>query len=134
MLDKDELDEWLERGIAALVLALMLFAALALGGVRSTEFAILTGITLVTLVLWVVRFWLNPSHRFLLHPVVWPVLAFLGYAAWRHTQAPVPYVSRHELMHLSVYAAVVLLVLDNIHRQGLTQRVVGWVVVFVEAL
>lgn len=134
MLDKDELDEWLERGIAALVLALMLFAALALGGVRSTEFAILTGMTLVTLVLWVVRFWLNPSHRFLLHPVVWPVLTFLGYAAWRHTQAPVPYVSRHELMHLSVYAAVFLLVLHNLHRQGLTQWVVIVLVVFGTAI
>ena len=130
MLDRDELDEWLERGIAAVVLGIVVFAALALGGVRNTEFAIITGLTVVASALWVARFWVNPSHRFLLHPVAWPVLAFLAYAVWRHTQAPVPYLSRHELMHLFVYAAVFFIAIHNLHRQGLTQ----WVVIVLVAL
>lgn len=130
MLDRDELDEWLEKGIAALILGIMVFAAVALGGVRNTEFSIITGLTLLTVVLWVVRFWVNPSHRFLLHPVIWPVLGFIGYAAWRHTQAPVEYASRQELMHLLVYGALFLAALHNLHRQGLTQ----WVVITLVAL
>lgn len=130
MLDRDELDEWLERGIAAVILGIMVFSALALGGVRNTEFSIITGLALLASTLWIVRFWVNPSHRFLLHPVVWPVLGFLGYAIWRHTQSPVPYVSRQELMHLLVYAAVFLIAIHNLHRQGLTQ----WVVIVLVVL
>lgn len=130
MLDRDELDEWLERGIAIVILGIMVLSALALGGVRNTEFSIIAGFAMLATSLWIVRFWVNPSHRFLLHPVIWPVLGFVAYAVWRHSQAVVPYVSRLELMHLFVYAAVLLIAIHNLHRQGLIQ----WVVIVLVVL
>lgn len=134
MLDREELDEWLERGIGALVLVVVLFSALALGGVRTTEFSIITGLTGLAGGLWIARFWLNPSHRFLLHPVIWPVLAFVGYACFRYTQAPVEYVARQDLLHVLVYAVLFLVVVHNLYRQEPTQWVVIVLVSFATLL
>jgi len=40
-MNRDVLDRWCERGILALVLAILVFGPLALGGVRAFEFSII---------------------------------------------------------------------------------------------
>ena len=87
-------DDFCERAIAALVLLLVAVSAVLFGGARNPE---LVGIAAVALPFWLARFWLDRSHRLLLHPVIWPGLAFIGYAAWRATQVDVVYPARMEL-------------------------------------
>jgi O-antigen ligase len=106
------------------MLATLFVAATLFGGARTSEFALIAGMTGATLLLWLVRFWINPSHRFLLHPAVWPGLGFLGYAAWRATQAEVPYLARQELLLVVVAGVAFLLALHNLHGQDTTQAVV----------
>jgi hypothetical protein len=72
-------------------------------------------------VLWIARLWLNSSNRLLLHPVLIPGLAFVGYAAWRYTQVDVPYPARKELVLIALVAILFLVTLNNLHRQEPTQ-------------
>jgi O-antigen ligase len=75
--------------------------------------------------LWLARFWLDKSQRLLLHPVIWPVLGFLGYAAWRAAHVDVAYPARMELFQLGVAALVFVLALQNLHRQELIRWAVN---------
>ncbi len=117
MRDRDHLDGLLERAIVLLVLGGTVFASILFGATRATELAVVTGMIGLAAVLWLVRLWINPSHRFLLHPVLIPVAGFLAYAAWRTAHAEVPYVARQELWLLSVYALAFVVVLQNLHGQ-----------------
>lgn len=123
MLDRDDLDNLCEKAITGLVLAAIALAAIFFGGARNSEFALAAGVIGAAALIWLLRFWVNPSHRFLLHPAVWPVLGFVGYAAWRTAQAEVPYVARQELLLVLVAAAAFLLALHNLHGQDTTQGV-----------
>lgn len=125
MPDREEWDRVLERGIAGLVLAAAVASILALGGVRFTEWAWVVALTSLAVTGWVARLWLGEEQKFLLHPVVWPLLAFVGLAVWRYTQAPVEYPARHELLRILVYAAIFLVSLHTLHRQELVQWVTG---------
>lgn len=124
MFDRDNLDSFCERAITGLVLATLAVAAILFGGARNSEFALVAGMTGATVLLWLVRFWVNPSHRFLLHPAVWPVLGFIGYAAWRTAHAEIPYLARQELLLVAVAGAAFLLALHNLHGQDTTLWVV----------
>ena len=87
-MDLKTLDNIFEKGILGLVLAALLFSALATGAVRTLEFAIVQTLVATAGILWLVRIWVNPNHkRLLLPPVVWPMLLFLGYAAFHYMQA-----------------------------------------------
>lgn len=55
------LDRWCERGILALVLAILAFAPLALGAVRAIDFAVVEFLTVGVLLLWGARLWLSPG-------------------------------------------------------------------------
>jgi O-antigen ligase len=124
MLERPDLDSYSERAIAGLVLGMVAAAAIFFGGVRGSEFAVVAGMAGAALLLWLARFWLNPSHRFLLHPVIWPVLGFVGYAAWRAANADVPYVARQELLLIAVVVLAFLIALHNLHGQDTTQWIV----------
>ena len=117
MKDREKFDGLLERSIVLLVLGAVVFGSVLFGATRATELAVVTGMLGVAAVLWVLRLWTNPSHRFLLHPVLLPIAAFVGYAAWRTQGADVPYVARQELWLLAVYAIAFVLVLQNLHGQ-----------------
>jgi len=127
-MDRDILDTWLERGILALVLGILVFAPLATGAVRAVDFVVVEALTVAALGLWVARFWLNPSHRVQWPPICWAVVAFLAFVIIRAWQADVEYVARTELARLAVYTSVFLLVLNNLHRQE-TTRIVTYVVI-----
>lgn len=123
MWDREKLDEVCEQALVGIVLALVTVAVVGFGGVRASEFALVAGLAVLALLVWVARLWLNPSNRLLLPPVVWPGLAFVGYAAWRTANADVIYPARGELLLLAVVAIVFLVALNNFYRQEATQWV-----------
>src|SRR3989441_11450825 len=86
---RERLDSWCEKGILFLVLAILVFGPLATGAVRPLEFLIIQGLTMAAVLLWMLRFWLNPSHRLLWPPICWSVIAFVIYAIIRYQKADI---------------------------------------------
>ena len=82
-MNRDVADNWCERGILGLVLAILVFGPLATGAVRPPDFLVLQGLTLGVLLLWSVRLWLTPKPRLLWPPICWTVMAFTLYAIGR---------------------------------------------------
>jgi O-antigen ligase len=122
-MSREDLDRWCERGILGLVLAILVFGPLATGAVRPLEFLILQGMTVAALALWLLRLWLKEQPKLLWPPICWAVLAFTAYAVARYLTADIEYVARQELIRVLVYAAIFFLVLNNLHRQEMTQLV-----------
>src|SRR5512137_1785220 len=120
-MDRAALDRWCERGMLALVLAILVFGPLATGAVRTLEFLVLQGLTLGVLLLWALRFWLKPQPRLLWPPICWAALAFAGYAIARYLTAEIEYVARQELIRVLVYVSLFFAILNNLHRQESTQ-------------
>jgi len=116
-MNRETLDEWCERGILALVLAILVFGPLALGAARLQEFLVVQALTAGVLVLWLARLWLNPRPKFLWPPLCWIVMAFVGYAIWSYLTCDVEYTGRQELFRILVYAALFFAILNNLHRQ-----------------
>ena len=126
---REQLDTWCERGILALTLAALAFAALATGAVRPFEFAIVQWLTAGAALLWVARLWLNDRPQLLWPPICWAVLAFAGYAIARYLKADIEYVARQELIRVLVYALFFLTAINNLYRQDSIQ-VISWGLVF----
>jgi O-antigen ligase len=118
---RERLDNWCEKGILFLVLAILVFGPLATGAVRPLEFLINQGLAMGAVLFWMLRFWLNPSHRLLWPPICWSVIAFVIYAIIRYQQADIEYVARQELIRILVYASVFFVILNNLARQESTQ-------------
>jgi O-antigen ligase len=128
-MNREVLDRWCELGILALVLAILVFGPLAFGAVPVWAFLVIQGLTLGVLVLWGLRFWLQPRPQLLWTPICWAVAAFVVYAIVRYLTADIEYVARQELIRVLVYAVLFLAVLNNLHRQESTQAI-GFVLVF----
>jgi O-antigen ligase len=121
-------DEWCERAVLGLILAILGFGPLAFGGVRAIEFAVLAGLTLLVLLVWMARLWLNPASRLLWPVPCWGVLVFVAYAIGRYFFADLEYVARQELMRVVLYAALFLAAVNNLyHRQSIRMVVYGLV-------
>jgi O-antigen ligase len=116
-MNREALDHWCERGILALVLAILVLGPLATGAVRPLPFLIIQGLTLGVLGLWIARLWLDARPRLLWPPICWAVVAFTLYAIGRYLTADIEYVARQELIHILVYAFLFLAVLNNLYRQ-----------------
>src|SRR2546427_2867092 len=121
IMTRERLDSWCEKGILFLVLAILVFGPLATGAVRPLEFLIIQGLTMAAVLLWMLRFWLNPSHRLLWPPICWSVIAFVIYAIIRYQKADIEYVSRQELIRILVYASLFFVILNNLARQESSQ-------------
>jgi O-antigen ligase len=115
--DRTRIDRWLEGGILALLLAIILIAPLAFGAVLPRHFLIIQCLTLGMLGLWLARVWVKPDASLLWAPACWTVFAFAGYAVARHTFADIEYVSRQELLAIVVYASVFFTVANNLYRR-----------------
>lgn len=120
---RERIDAWCERGILGMVLAVVVFGPVALGGVRPSEFLVLQFLTVAILVVWLVRYWFGKTHRLLWTPICWAVLLFVGYVAYRYFTADIEYVARQELIQVMVYAALFFAILNNLHRQEPTRLV-----------
>ncbi len=123
-MDREKLDGWCEKGILGLVLALLVFGPLALGGVLPWQFLILEGLTLGAVLLWGIRLWASPRPQLLWPPICWAVLAFVAYASVRYFQSDTEYAARRELIRIIIYAFLFFVILNNLHRQESTQLVV----------
>jgi O-antigen ligase len=120
---RERLDNWCEKGILALVLAVLVFGPLATGAVRALEFLIVQGLTMGAVLLWILRLSLNPGLRLLWPSICWPVLGFVIYAIIRYHQADIEYVARQELIRILVYACLFFVIQNNLTRQDTTQLV-----------
>ncbi len=132
----EQLDGWCENSILGLVLAALVFTPLAFGGVPQAgfdPFVIVQWLTAGVLAIWLGRFYINPKHRLLWPPVSWAVLAFMGYAIGRYVTADVEFLARQEWIKVLVYGALYFAVVNNLHRQEMTQRI-GVVLIFLAML
>lgn len=116
-MDRETWDRWLERGILGLVLCILVFGPLAYGAVRIQEFLVLQALTLGVIVLWILRLWISPRAILFFPPICWAVIAFVGYAIFRHHTAPIEYAARVELIRVLVYAFLFFAILNNLNRQ-----------------
>src|ERR1035437_3714192 len=120
-MNRETWDGWCERGILALVLAILVFGPLAIGATLPLPFLILQGLTLGVLLLWGARFWLSSRPQLLWPPVCWAVVAFVVYAIVRYFNAETEYVARQELIRILGYSCLFFAILNNLHRQESTQ-------------
>ena len=132
-MNRDIADNWCERGILGLVLAILVFGPLATGAVRSPDFLVIQGLTLGVLLLWGARLWLNARPKILWPPVCWAVLAFTLYAIGRYLTADIEYVARQEMIRVLVYAGLFFAVLNNLHRQE-SMQIIALTLVFLAML
>ncbi|MBI4663799.1 MAG: O-antigen ligase family protein [Verrucomicrobia bacterium] len=123
-MDRANLDQWCERGILVLALALLVFGPVAAGGVGGLEFSVILVLVIGIGALWLARIWLQDNYRLLWPPVCWCVVAFTGYAILRYQTAEIEYVARVELVRVLAYALLFFAVLNNLHRQETTQIIV----------
>src|SRR6185503_13909462 len=132
-MDREVLDRWCERGILVAVLAILVATPLAFGGrpqvatgvfldfLVVNPFLVAQVFTIVVLVLWSLRFWLNERPKLLWPPMCWAVLAFGFYAMVRYLTADIEYVARQETLRVLVYVFLFLAILNNLHRQESVQ-------------
>src|SRR5436190_13816403 len=118
---RQRLDNWCQKGILFLVVAILVFGPLATGAVRPLEFLIIQGLTISVVLLWLLRLWLNAGQRLLWPPICWPVIAFVFYAIIRYQHANIEYVARQELIRILVYAFLFFVILNNLARQESVQ-------------
>ena len=122
-MNREAWDRWCERGIVALVLAILVLGPLALGAVRNLEFAVIQILTVGVLVLWAIRLWLAEPARVLWPPICWGVLAVVVYVGVRYFYSDVEYLARLEFLHVLVYGFLFIAILNNLHRQETIQIV-----------
>ena len=121
-MNRKTLDSFCEKGIVGLVLAALVFSALATGAVRPPEFVVVELLVAAAGILWMARIWLEPRrNRLLFPPVGGCLLLFLGYALFHYLRADVEYTARTEVLRLLVYALLFFVVLNNLHKSDWTQ-------------
>lgn len=117
-------DKLLERLVGGLLLFAVAWLTFWFAGVNPRESVVAFAAIGLASVAWILRIWVEPSHRFLLPPVAWSVAAFFLYAAWRCHAAPVPYWALQEVFLVAVCGLAFFVSLHNLHRQETS----GWVV------
>ncbi len=123
-MNREAASDWCERGITGLVLAMLVFSALATGAVRTLEFLIVQAMGVGVLLLWLARLWLQERPRLFWPPICWAVLAFTAYAVGRYATADIERVARQELLRVLVYAGLFFAVLSNLQGPETLKRIV----------
>lgn len=135
------LDRWCERGILALVIAILVVTPLAFGGRPQSAvgcrldfllldpFFVAHWLAIAVCALWLCRIWLTPNRPFLWPPISWAVLAFVAYAIGRYWYADIEYVARQELIRILVYAFLFFAIINNLQRQDSAQ-IVSFTLIF----
>lgn len=120
-MNREALDKFCERIILGLVLAILVFAPLAMGAVDAWAFLVVQGLAMAVMLVWGLRLWLSPRPQLLWPPLCWVVLAFAVYAVARYLTADIEYVARLEMIQVVVYAFLFFAVVNNLFRQGSVQ-------------
>ena len=134
-MNRQALDQWCERGILGLVLAILTLTPLAFGGrpqppagwfldfLLVDPFQIAQWLMVAVLAAWGLRLWVSQRPQLLWPPICWAVLAFALYAIARYFFADIEYVARQELIRILVYAFLFFAILNNLHRQESIQAI-----------
>ncbi len=128
-MNREALDKFFERGILALVLAILVFAPLAMGAVDAWAFLVVQGLTIGVMLLWAARVWFSPKPQLLWPPICWLVLAFAIYAVARYLTADIEYVARQELIQVLVCAFLFFAIVNNLYRQEFSQ-IISFTLIF----
>ncbi len=128
-MNREAIDTWLSRTILALVLAMLGYGTLALGGVRPQDFIVLWWLIALALVLWMIRIWIAPKYRFLWPPVCWAIIPFVAYAIWRWRTADIEFLAREEITQIILCALLFILVVNNLYGQE-SVRLLSFALVF----
>jgi O-antigen ligase len=131
-MNREVLDKFFERGILALVLAILVFAPLAMGAVDAWAFLVVQGLTIGVMLLWAARIWFSPKPQLLWPPICWVVLAFVIYAVARYLTADIEYVARQEMIQVLVCAFLFFAIVNNLYRQEFSQ-VISFTLIFLAA-
>jgi O-antigen ligase len=116
----ETMDRIFERGILALVLAILIFAPLAMGAVGAPttvcpwEFLVVQALIAAVMFLWGIRVALTPGIKLHWPPLCWPVLAFALYAVARYLTADIEYMARFEMIQTLLYAFLFLAIVNNL--------------------
>lgn len=121
VLNRDTIDRFCERSIAAVVLAILVVGPLAFGGVGAIGFSVLQGLTIVAMLLWAVRLAAGQKQLLLWPPICWGVAAFALYAVGRYHFADIEWVAREEMIRVLVYAFLFFIIVNQVHRQQAMQ-------------
>jgi len=131
-MNREVLDKSLERGILALVLAILVFGPLAMGAVDAWAFLVVQGLTIGVMLLWALRICFSPKPQLLWPPICWGVLAFAVYAVARYLTADIEYVARQEMIQVLVCAFLFFAIINNLYRQEFSQ-VISFTLIFLAA-
>lgn len=132
-MNREALDKFFERGILALVLAILIFSPLAFGAVDAWAFLVVQSLTVLVLAFWSLRIWFSPKPQLLWPPICWVVLAFAIYAVARYFTSPIEYVARQEMIQVLVYACLFFAIVNNLYRQEFSQAI-SFTVIFLAML
>jgi O-antigen ligase len=113
-MNSEKLDRYFECGILALVLAILVYAPLAMGCVETQKFLVVQGLVVAVMFLWAIRVICTPSIKLLWPPLGWPVLAFALYAIARYFTADIEYVARQEMIQTLLYAFLFFAIVNNL--------------------
>jgi O-antigen ligase len=128
-MNREAWDKFFERGILALVLAILVFAPLAFGAVDAWAFLVVQGLTTGVMLLWALRIWIGPKPKLLWPPLCWVVLTFTIYAVARYFTADIEYVARQELIQVLICAFLFFAIVNNLYRQEFSQ-VISFTMIF----
>jgi len=128
-MNREALDKFFERGILALVLAILVFAPLAFGAVDTWAFLVVQALTIGVMFLWALRLWISPKPQLLWPLICWVVLAFAIYAVARYLKADIEYVARQEMIQVLMYAFLFFAIVNNLYRQEFTQ-IISFTLIF----
>jgi O-antigen ligase len=131
-MNREAMDKFFERGILALVLAILVFGPLAMGAVDAWAFLVVQGLTIGVMVLWAARLWCSRKPQLLWPPICWVVLAFMIYAVVRYLTADIEYVARLEMIQVVMYGFLFYAIVNNLYRQEFSQ-VITCTLVFLAA-
>jgi O-antigen ligase len=113
-MNHETLDRFFERAILAVVLAILIFAPLAMGAVGTREFLVVQALAMTVMFLWALRIAFSGKIRFFWPPLCWAVLAFALYAIARYLTADIEYVARFEMIQTLLYAFLFFAILNNL--------------------
>lgn len=126
------LDRFFERAILTLVLAILVFAPLAMAAVAEPEFLVVQGLVIAVMLLWALRIIFNPGMPFSWPPLCWPVLAFALYAVARYFTADIEYVARLEMIQTLLYAFLFFAIVNNLTSKEPAQ-IISFTLIFLAA-
>ena len=116
-MDRDRIETWCQKGMLAVVVVAMWFAAIAFGGVDLWARVVLQWLMVLGLVFFSVRLAVARKPRLVMPPAFWAATLFMVYAAGRYWYADVEYVARQELIRVAICYLVFSFVVTTLHGQ-----------------